>query len=147
MLEFFVWSTPKLIRLIDAANEQEAVESFIDGPTTGVSSQGKPPDCFVQAISGLDAPCIDDTTLEFWRAGSDPDGRDPLPPAQNGRQHQFVGPAIDPSITGPATMKRRRVRADVILAMNFHGMVRCGLPVDYELRQPGVKCRHWRMAF
>ena len=66
MHEFFVWSTPRFVRVIAAANAQEAAESFLDGPVSAEPLRDEPPACFVQIAEGADAPREDGSTCEFW---------------------------------------------------------------------------------
>jgi hypothetical protein len=47
--EYFVWSTPALIRLIDAADAQTAAGMFTEQPVSPVPVLGQLPVCFVQA--------------------------------------------------------------------------------------------------
>ena len=66
MPDFFVWSVPSLIELIDAANEHEAAEAFLERSATSNPILGKPPACFVQATTGLELPRTDGSSVEFW---------------------------------------------------------------------------------
>jgi hypothetical protein len=54
--EFFVWSTPALVRLIDAADAQTVAEMFTERPVSPVPILGQLPICFVQATGGREPP-------------------------------------------------------------------------------------------
>ena len=72
MSEFFVWSRPGLINLIEAENEQDAAEEFLGQPATRAPILDEPPACFVQITGGLNAPRMDETAVEFWIVDEDP---------------------------------------------------------------------------
>jgi hypothetical protein len=64
--EYFVWSTPALIRLIDAPDAQAAAEMFLKQAVSPVPILGQLPVCFVQATDRLEAPHLDGDTVEYW---------------------------------------------------------------------------------
>ena len=66
MPDFFVWSLPSLIEIVEAASEQDAAEAFLRQPVTMTPNLSKPPACFVQPASGLDLPRTDGSSVEFW---------------------------------------------------------------------------------
>ena len=66
MPEFFVWSRPELINIIEAESEKDAAEEFLGQFVTKAPVLDEPPTCFVQSTGGLDAPRMDETALEFW---------------------------------------------------------------------------------
>ena len=72
MTEYFVWSRPGLINLIEAENEKDAAEEFLGQPVTKAPVLDEPPACFVQLTGGLDAPRMDGTAVEFWISDEDP---------------------------------------------------------------------------
>ena len=67
MPEFFVWTTPGLIFMVEAESEELAADTFLGEPASRLPISGKQPACFVQATNGLEAPREDGSTLEFWR--------------------------------------------------------------------------------
>jgi len=64
--DFFVWSTPSSIDVIEAASEQDAAEAFLEEPVTSAPIRGIPPACFVQPTVGLEIPQVDGASVEFW---------------------------------------------------------------------------------
>ena len=59
MPEFFVWSLPELIELVEAESEQDAAEEFLGQPATRSPVLYETPTCFVQHNGGLEAPRMD----------------------------------------------------------------------------------------
>ena len=66
MAEFFVWSLPALIEIVEAESEQDAAEEFLGQSVTKSPVLGEPPKCYVQRIGAFDAPRMDGTAVEFW---------------------------------------------------------------------------------
>jgi transcriptional regulator with XRE-family HTH domain len=64
--EYFVWSTPALVRVIDAPDAQTAAEIFLGHVVSPVPVLGQLPVCFVQATLGLQTPNADGDTVEYW---------------------------------------------------------------------------------
>jgi hypothetical protein len=71
MPEFFVWSMPKLVRVIEATDELEAASIFLEEPASAEPDSGAPPACFVQATRGSSVPRVEDTVIEFWPASDE----------------------------------------------------------------------------
>jgi hypothetical protein len=66
MPEFYVWSLPALIELVEAESEQDAAEEFLGQPVTRSPVLHELPTCFVQRTEGAEAPRMDGTAVEFW---------------------------------------------------------------------------------
>ena len=66
MPEYFVWLRPSLVQAIEAINEQDAAEAFLELPTTATPQPGFPPDCFVQLATGSNVPRLDGSAMRFW---------------------------------------------------------------------------------
>jgi hypothetical protein len=66
MPEFYVWSLPELIELVEADSEQDAAEEFLGQPVTRAPVLHELPTCYVQRSDGAEAPRMDGTAVEFW---------------------------------------------------------------------------------
>jgi hypothetical protein len=56
MPEFFVWSRPGLVNIIEAESEQDAAEEFLGQSVTKAPVLDEPPACFVQKTGGNRPP-------------------------------------------------------------------------------------------
>ena len=66
MSEFFVWSLPAMIEVVEAENEQDAAEEFLGQTATRSPILDELPTCYVQRTDGAEAPRRDGTAVEFW---------------------------------------------------------------------------------
>lgn len=49
MPDFFAWSAPQVIEIVEAASEQDAAEAFLEKAVTSIPVEGQSPACFVQS--------------------------------------------------------------------------------------------------
>ena len=68
MPSFFVWSTPSLVVVIDAASEKAAAEAFLELPVTDIPKPGIAPDCFVEPAINPGASPPGAAVEQFWIA-------------------------------------------------------------------------------
>jgi hypothetical protein len=66
MPEFFVWSRPTLIEMVEAESERDAAEEFLGQPVTRAPVLHELPTCYVQRTDGAEAPRMDGPAVEFW---------------------------------------------------------------------------------
>ena len=66
MPDFFVWSIPSLIAVVEAANEHDVAAKFIGRELTPIPTLNALPVCFVQPVDGEKVPRQDGEIVEFW---------------------------------------------------------------------------------
>ena len=66
MAEFFIWTVPSFVTVIQAGSEQDAAEKFLELPVKVTPEVGIPPHCYVQPTRGRATPHMDGSPTPFW---------------------------------------------------------------------------------